>query len=49
MEVITIEYFPTSIDTGKNKEKSGFHSYIRDENEQDACDSRAHMLRLLFF
>ena len=47
MEDIAVEYFPTSIDTGKNEEKSEFHSYIRDDNEQDACDSHAHMVHLL--
>ena len=33
MEGISVEYFPTSIDTGNNKEKSELHSYISDENE----------------
>ena len=33
MEGIAVEYFPTSIDTGKNEEKSEFHSYISDKNE----------------
>ena len=28
-------------------EKSEFHSYISDENEQDECDSYAHMFHLL--
>ena len=26
--------------------KSGFYSYISDDNEQNACDSRAHMFHL---
>ena len=47
MEVIAVEYFPTSIDTGNNGEKYEFHSYISDENAQDACDSNANMVHLL--
>ena len=47
MEGIAVEYFPTSIDTGKNEEKYEFHSYISDDDEQDACDSHAHMVHLL--
>ena len=46
MEGIFVEYFPTSIDTSNNEEKSEFHSYISDDNEQDACDSYAHMFHL---
>ena len=30
MEGIAVEYFPTSIDTGNNEEKSELHSYISD-------------------
>ena len=37
MEGISVEKFPNSIDTGSNKDKSVFHSYISDENEQDVC------------
>ena len=32
MEGISVEYFPTSVDPGNNKEKSEFHSYISDDN-----------------
>ena len=46
MEGIAIEYFPTFVDNGKNEEKSEFHSYISDENEQDACNSHAHMVHI---
>ena len=45
MEVISVEYFPNSIDNDNN-EKSGFHSYISDENEQYTCYSHAHMYYL---
>ena len=47
MEGTTVEYFPTYIDTGNNEEKYEFHSYISDDNEQDACDSHARMVHLL--
>ena len=47
MEGIAVEYYPTSIGTGNNEETSEFHSYISDDNEQDACDSHYHMVRLL--
>ena len=43
MEGIAVEYFPTSVDIGNNEEKYEFHSYISDDNEQDTCDSHAHM------
>ena len=43
MEGIAVEYFPNSVDTGKNEIKSEFHSYIIDDNEQDACDSHSRM------
>ena len=46
MEVIAVEYLPSSFDTVKNKEKSEFHSYISDDNEQDACDSHAHLVHI---
>ena len=46
MECIAVEYFPTSIDPGNNKEKYEFHSYIIYDNEQDACDSHAHIFHL---
>ena len=36
MEGIAVEYFQTSIDNGNNEEKSEFHSYISDDNDQDA-------------
>ena len=38
-EGISVEYFPSSVDTGNNEEKSELNSYICDESEQDACDS----------
>ena len=47
MEGISVEYFPTYIGTGNNEEKSEFHSFISDNNEQYACDSHAHMLHPL--
>ena len=47
MEGIAVECFPTSVDIGNNEEKSEFHSYISDDNEQDACDSYAHIVHLL--
>ena len=47
MDGISIEYFTSSFDPGNNEEKSEFHSYISDNNEQDACDSYAHMFHLL--
>ena len=46
MEGIYVKYFPTSIDTGNNKEKYEFHSYISDYNEQYACDSHDHMVHI---
>ena len=49
MEGIAVEYFPTSLDIGNNGEKYEFHSYISDENEQDARDSHSHMVHLLIF
>ena len=49
MEGIAVEYFPTSIDTGKNEEKYELHSYISDDNEKDACASHSHMVHLLNF
>ena len=33
MEVIDVEYFPNSIDTSNNEEKSELNSYISDDNE----------------
>ena len=47
MEVIAVEYIPTSIDTRKNEENSEFHSYISNDNEKDVCNSHAHMVHLL--
>ena len=49
MEDIAVEYFPSSVDIGNKKGKSEFHSYISDENKEDACDSHAHMVHLLIF
>ena len=37
IEGIAVEYFPNSVDTGRNEKKSCFNSYKSDENEQDAC------------
>ena len=45
MEGIAVEYFPNSIDPGRNK-KYEFNSYISGDNEQDACDSHARMFHL---
>ena len=47
MEGIAIECFPISIYSGNNEGKSESHSYISDDNEQDACDPNAHMFHLL--
>ena len=47
MEGIAFEYVTSSIDPGNSKEKSELNSYINDDNEQDACDSHAHMFHLL--
>ena len=47
MEGIAVEYFTSSIDPSNNKEKYELHPYITDENEQDACDSHAHIFHLL--
>ena len=38
MEGIAVEYYPTSVDIGNNEEKYEFHSYISNDNEQDACN-----------
>ena len=45
MEGISVEYFHISIDP-INNEKSEFCSYLSDYNEQDSCDSYAHMFHL---
>ena len=47
MELIHVEHFPSSFDTGDNEEIYEFHSYISDANEQDECDSHAYMFNLL--
>ena len=47
MEGIAVDYFSSSFDPGNNKDKSEFHSYISDNNEQDACDPHAYMVYLL--
>ena len=49
MEGIAIEYFPSSFEPGNNKQKSEFHSYISDDNEQDTCDSHANMFHLYIY
>ena len=46
MEVIAIGYFFKPVEPGRNVTKSGFHSYISDVNEQDACDSHDNMVQL---
>ena len=46
MEGISVEYFPAYFDNGNNEEKSELHSYISNDNEQDACNSHAHMVHL---
>ena len=46
MEIIAVEYFPTSVDIGNNEDKSEFHSYINDDNEQDAFNLHDHMVHL---
>ena len=46
MEVIFVEYFPNSVDTGINENIFEFHSYISDENEQNSCYSHARMFRI---
>ena len=47
MEGIAVEYFPNSIDHGINENKSKFHSYISDYNEQYAYDSHTHVFHIL--
>ena len=49
MKGIFVEYFPTSVYYGNNKENFEFHSYISDDNEQDACNLHAHMAHLFYF
>ena len=49
MEGIAVQYLPISIDPSNNKEKPEFHSYISNENEQDACNSHANIFHILFF
>ena len=46
MEGIAVEYFPNSIDHGINENKSKFHSYISDYNEQYAYDSHTHVFHI---
>ena len=47
MAGIAVEYLPHSVDIGNNEERYEVHSYISDDNEQDACYSHAHMVHLL--
>ena len=47
MEGIAVGYFPTSVDTGNNEEKSELYPYISDYNKQDSFDSHDHMIHLL--
>ena len=46
-EVIAVEYFLNSVDTGNNETEPEFYSYKSNENEQDACDTHAHMFHLI--
>ena len=46
MEGITVEYFSNLIDTDRN-EKSEFHLYISDENEEYTCNSHDHIVHIL--
>ena len=46
MEETAVEYFTNSVDPGRNEAKSGFHTYISDNNEQDAYDSQYHIIHL---
>ena len=46
MEGISVEYFTNSINPVSNDTKSEFHSYISDDNDQDACDSHDHMFNI---
>ena len=47
MEVIAVEYFPSSFDTGNNQEKSEFNLYRSGDNEKYAYASHAHMVHIL--
>ena len=47
MELVVVEYFPNPYGLVRNKTKYKFHSYISGDNEQDACYSHNHMVRLL--
>ena len=44
MKGIAIEYFLNLVDIDRNLKK--FHSYISEDNKQDACDSHARMCYL---
>ena len=46
MEEIVLEYIPETYKTRRNVSKYEFHSYLIDENEQDARDSHYHMVHL---
>ena len=43
MKGIAVDYLPTSIAIVNNEGKSELHSYISDDNEQDACDIHSRM------
>ena len=47
MERIAVEYFPNSVDPVSNETRKEFNLYISDYNEQDTCDSHAHMFHPL--
>ena len=47
MEGIAVEYFPSLIDPGNNKEKSWLPLYISDNNEDYVCYSHAHIFNIL--
>ena len=46
MEGFSVKYFPNSVDPNINERRSEVSSYERNNNEQYACDSYAHMFNL---
>ena len=46
MEVIAVGYFTISIYPDIDEERSELNSYISNDNEQDSCDSHAHMFHI---
>ena len=49
MEGISVKCFSNSGHPGSNEKKYEFHSYKTNDNEQDACESHAHIFHLLIF